>query len=67
MQLCAGFIQAYDRARGGIGALIDISTVFHRGNIRPRRRANAPGRYLPRRDFVFFSISPTVTWLIEST
>ena len=67
MQLCAGFIQASDRARGGIGSLIDISNVFHLGNIRPRRLANAPGRYSPRRDFVFFSISPTVTWLIEST
>jgi hypothetical protein len=67
MQLFAGFIQAYDRARGGIGSLIDISNVFHLGNIRPRRLANAPGLYSPRLDFVFFSISPTVTWLIEST
>ena len=53
VQLFAGFIQAYDRARGGIGSLIDISNVFHLGNIRPRRLANAPGRYSPRLDFVF--------------
>ena len=46
---------------------IYISNVFHLGNIRPRRLANAPRLYPPRLDFVCFRISPTVTWLIEST
>jgi len=67
MQRFAGFIQASDRARGGIGSLRYISNVFHLGTIRPRRLANAPGLYSPRLAFVFFRISPTVTWLIEST
>jgi hypothetical protein len=66
-QRCAGCIQVSDRARGGIRALIASSPVVHRGTIRSRRRANAPGRYAPRHDVVCVRIALTVPWLIAST
>jgi len=53
MKLFAGLIQANHQACRVVGSLIPVQPVFHRGDIRPRRLANAPGRYPPGLDCVF--------------
>jgi hypothetical protein len=67
MQFFAGLIQTNNWPFGVVGPLIDVQHVFHLGNVRPRGLADTPRLYPPGLDLVFFSSSPTVTWLIEST
>ncbi len=67
-ELFSAFVQTHQRANRIRPARIDFEDILHRGDkFGAARRRNHPLHFLPRFNFVFFSVWRTASWLMVST